>query len=1487
MWFWAGGRLPSPLVPDMKEGHVGGAYQPGAPAGHSTKEPQLFPLPRFACPPRLQGLSRTVQQRRSRIRKVVSNCNEVVDALNWMAGTCQADLHVPPSPMQVQALARVEGLVHDQKPSGAVATPEEALRSLLRGGAPYDWKPSAETLASYRSDLVSVPDDVSGCPQLRDVLPPDDCRYLEEQSELMLSEIACVEEGFEPYWDPALRFNKKSYNDLVLRLHKIGYFQYTTQPRCRVGIFFVWKSSRTRLRMITDARLSNLRFKAAPGVSLMTAESFGRFEVEFDGEIFADPELVSKLTAFIGLNDVKDCFHRLRVPLWMARYFAWEAVPAKTVGLENTYVDGKFVGPLDAVFPCAGSLCQGFSWSLYFAQKANEYLAKSTPLLAQARLLHDRGDPLVLRVGHDAQEADHFYVYVDNLGVIGTDHERIVEAMEDLRVKFDGLGLELHGSEVSNGSVEALGCIIEGNRLRSRITLARLWKVHQGIEGLLRRRRCSGRALEVVLGHLTFCGLMSRPSLSILHGVYPFILKRRESVGLLWPSIIHELRAFKGILFMLVQDWWRKWNRMVLSSDASLHGYGVCQAWWPKAKVAECGRQTERSRFRRVSAHSARESALQAAGLSVDERGRCTDPHGDACRASLAQAGWDTDDGFKEVPHAGLVRRLWHATIHGKWQFKEDILVLEARAVMKGIRRALLTRYGHDVRQLALCDNLAVVLTFERCRSRNYQVLKVLRQFAAFCFARNVRVAIRWIPSELNISDEGSRLAEGAKDSKLLIDLLGDSWAEDFVADGCGPLLPHGSGKPGLKDGAQADADSEPAWCDTQPSCNAARGKQEENARGVQGRGPKCAEEEGWPKETSTPRGWAHIPNDRKLPGADEASGDGCPASEDANNSADETRQLRRKREHFVRVQGRQRRRESSFFEKQAKKRASALCQLPLGPRVEQPQFAGAGGSLNESETDLHQATARPAFPCEGGRVGLRIGRSHRSRACGVCQHEVQHDGGFDGQASTVWTPGEPQSPSGLEMSPRMEKAVPLSLEACLPSSGMVWHQLAHGGTRTRGQGLIQPPPGLNLPPTWNTAEASEDGASEAHSWSDKPLVGRYQSGGNHRRVQNRDQGRLSPDRQSVAGLCWTPLRSAGKGGQDGPRVQVRLLELLENLPRSLSRPQAPAGSLPSTPLRALDRQGEERQDSRRSSKAGRLAEPAERGQVRESGQAGCDVAEAGRGCSDVLSSGRAIHRGDYARPSLSGDPSPWPVKKGSYFGDFFAGSGRISRAANALGFQTRSWELEWGCNHDLTSPHVLSKIKFDIRKRLVLGGMIAPPCLSFSVARDRTGVIRTKDFPWGLPGLSDKDKEKVDVGNKCMCSAFILIRELDSQKLPWLFEHPHSSKAWYLPELQRLQGSSHVQTVVTDFCQWGAKWRKRTRFLSGNIGEDDAEGCSRICQGHRGFCSRTYVKHVQLTGKHVSGANYTQLAQAYPHHLCHRLVRAALSRYMIVPFNS
>lgn len=79
-----------------------------------------------------------------------------------------------------------------------------------------------------------------------------------------------------------------------------------------------------------------------------------------------------------------------------------------------------------------------------------------------------------------------------------------------------------------------------------------------------------------------------------------------------------------------------------------------------------------------------------------------------------------------------------------------------------------MSSFGHDIRHLHLCDNLGVVLSIERSRSKNYKLLKVIRQINAYLFARNVNLAIS---SELNFSDEPSRVFD-AEESKLLFDLI-------------------------------------------------------------------------------------------------------------------------------------------------------------------------------------------------------------------------------------------------------------------------------------------------------------------------------------------------------------------------------------------------------------------------------------------------------------------------------------------------------------------------------------------------------------------------------------------------------------------------------------------------------------------------------------------------------------------------------------------
>jgi hypothetical protein len=239
---------------------------------------------------------------------------------------------------------------------------------------------------------------------------------------------------------------------------------------------------------------------------------------------------------------------------------------------------------------------------------------------------------------------------------------------------------------------------------------------------------------------------------------------------------------------------------------------------------------------------------------------------------------------------------------------------------------------------------------------------------------------------------------------------------------------------------------------------------------------------------------------------------------------------------------------------------------------------------------------------------------------------------------------------------------------------------------------------------------------------------------------------------------------------------------------------------------------------------------------------------------------------------------------KRGYFADFFAGSGGVSRAVRKLGFTSREWELLHGENHDLTRPSVLRKIHSDIKHGKILAAMFGPPCSTFSPARDRTSVIRNKAYPWGLPHLSQRDAEKVAVGNACFGSAFKIIRWLDKYKIPWMLENPHSSKAWYLPELVALQNADHTCVFYSNFCQCKTRWRKRTRLLSGNLNWHDVARCQRVCHGSNGLCSRNGQPHFHLTGSKSKGVPWTRVAQPYPVGLCHDLAYSLLAPLRVVP---
>ena len=141
---------------------------------------------------------------------------------------------------------------------------------------------------------------------------------------------------------------------------------------------------------------------------------------------------------------------------------------------------------------------------------------------------------------------------------------------------------------------------------------------------------------------------------------------------------------------------------------------------------------------------------------------------------------------------------------------------MEARTCAKTCKRAALLAYGRNSRQLMLGDIMSAVLCFERCRAIDFHILVQVRKACAYCLARNMYDAYRWIPSERNSADAPSRAFEADQ-----MNTVGRS--HDFAqARTAGPVcsLPacHGTEKTARPEGRREDS------CQTVPNSSASEG---------------------------------------------------------------------------------------------------------------------------------------------------------------------------------------------------------------------------------------------------------------------------------------------------------------------------------------------------------------------------------------------------------------------------------------------------------------------------------------------------------------------------------------------------------------------------------------------------------------------------------------------------------------------------------------
>lgn len=211
---------------------------------------------------------------------------------------------------------------------------------------------------------------------------------------------------------------------------------------------------------------------------------------------------------------------------------------------------------------------------------------------------------------------------------------------------------------------------------------------------------------------------------------------------------------------------------------------------------------------------------------------------------------------------------------------------------------------------------------------------------------------------------------------------------------------------------------------------------------------------------------------------------------------------------------------------------------------------------------------------------------------------------------------------------------------------------------------------------------------------------------------------------------------------------------------------------------------------------------------------------------------------------------------------DLFSGSRGLARAlARHLNTWVLTYDILHGPGQDLLAEETQAEVQNLVAAgcfRVVTAG---PVCSSFS--RAVRPPVRSRSEPRGFASLTCNMACKVAEGNLFSQWLASVIQDCLDLSILVLVENPWMSYLWDQPEWQEIRRCKQVGFFTTDFCMWGAPWRKRTRFLT---------NCSLA--GEKLFCQCGAARpHIQLKGYSSEHRKpWTKVAEAYPARLCNAL---------------
>lgn len=739
-----------------------------------------------------------------------------IRALNHLAGfKFIADSQQPCRPLtkvQKTVIQHVQTSVHESGMCPPGLTGRDSLTHMARSISSYDEMPN--NLASYDFDKIKILKSTVKPKDLKTLLPPSvlpfitDFRHHVERDPLEVqAELATDPDAMPrmPYWDPVLRSQPHERMRLLRQMFQIGLVDLQPVIRAKAGIFFVKKKTPEFIRLIVDGRQANFNHKRPPVTRLGSASCL------------AELRLKPGKTAYAREMDVSDCFYQFRIDeaaAWFGLdeplpYEAWRYYGFEVESVYDCRLRGRRSVATDEIsYPVVSAMSMGWSWALFLANETIASIVRES----------SRGPPLELRerLPVPAVEGPNTIssTYVDNVTIFGEDFAEVSKRCEEVDRSFSKYGIPVVWTQPQPvQSLETVGCRLDllAGTLCNKAD--RTWRVHLAGLELVRRGRVQVSQVEIWLGHATSLFRLRPCLLSVFDKIYRFIELGRGKRFPLWPSVRKEIRLASHMVWLAHVNLRSSFVNQIDAGDSADHGYALMTRSLPDFELERIIRFKERWRYIALPAELADAIRLEDKNklISLIEsktgmtnyfnrdfgffndgyvRTGCgigTD-YGQWLQQVIEEGDWKKTSAIASQSRAKVKRKTdveWPALVEPvrkqvldpskfrllwakRWRNPSaHINLKEALVALSSLKRTARVASLSGMTKITLCDNLAVVLCFEKGRSSSPALNRLCRVSAAFQCGLGIFWRLRHIESPRNVADGPSRWFERVRGPEI------------------------------------------------------------------------------------------------------------------------------------------------------------------------------------------------------------------------------------------------------------------------------------------------------------------------------------------------------------------------------------------------------------------------------------------------------------------------------------------------------------------------------------------------------------------------------------------------------------------------------------------------------------------------------------------------------------------------------------------------